>query len=130
MLRLLILTGIVLLLDIYVFQAVRLVTRDISGQAARVIYVAYWSITAISLLILFSAIITGWNSWPKIIRVYSFSFIIVFLISKFFILIFLLTDDIGRIIRWGYTQVNGNVSIEAASTGSSPENGITRSQFM
>ncbi|MEZ5067559.1 MAG: hypothetical protein R2847_03355 [Bacteroidia bacterium] len=51
MLRLLILTGIVLLLDIYVFQAVRLVTRDISGQAARVIYVAYWSITAISLLI-------------------------------------------------------------------------------
>ncbi len=130
MLRLLILTGIVLLLDIYVFQAVRLVTRDISGQAARVIYVAYWSITAISLLILFSAIITGWHSWPKMVRVYSFSFIIIFLISKFFILIFLLTDDIGRIIRWGYTQVNGNVSIAAASTGSSPENGITRSQFI
>lgn len=129
MLRLFILTGIVLLLDLYVFQAVRLVTRDISVPAARVIYFAYWSITAVTLLILFSASFTDWHSWPKAVRVYSFSFIVIFLISKLFVLIFLLADDLGRVVRWGYAQVNGNIS-EKAISSKTAKAGISRSQFI
>jgi len=129
MLRLFILTGIVLLLDLYVFQAVRLVTRDISVPAARVIYFAYWSITAVTLLILFSASFTDWHSWPKAVRVYSFSFIVIFLISKLFVLIFLLADDLGRVVRWGYAQVNGNIS-EKTISSKTAKAGISRSQFI
>ncbi|MBS1763598.1 MAG: metallophosphoesterase [Bacteroidetes bacterium] len=130
MLRILIFTGVILLLDWYVFQAIRLVTRDLSLPTTRVVYFIYWSITAITLLIIFSSTLTDWHSWPKVVRVYSFAFIVLFFISKLFVLIFLLADDLGRAVRWGYSYFQNHNSATLVTATSEPAAGISRSQFI
>lgn len=129
MFRLIIITGIILLLDLYIFQAILVITRSLSPSSARLVYVIYWSITTITLLILLSGSLTDWHSWPKTFHTYSFAFIVLFFICKLFILVFLLADDLSRAVRWIYAYVHAYFSEKQYAN---VENKITisRSQFL
>lgn len=94
MLRFLIPLGLLLAIDLYFFQMVRVIGSDHSSKWKMLIQSAYWSIH----LLFYAAII--WSaikeSIPNYIRYYFFSLLLVLVIPKLFGLIFLLGEDILR----------------------------------
>lgn len=125
--RALILCLVILAIDIYVFQAFRFSARNQSETFQKGLAIAYWCVTAFSIIIILSAQIIPWETWPKGIRTYSAAFIFVEVFSKLFVVIFLLTDDIVRLIRWLFWKFSSHSSSEV-NTSSGHQ--ISRSDFL
>ena len=104
MVRVFLLIVLILLIDIYVFQAIRMVSRNLSFS--RYIYYFYWTFTAFSVCILLASAIYDWQLWPRPFRTYTFTLIFIVTFSKLFVVIFLLSDDIIRGIRWSYAKLS------------------------
>jgi predicted MPP superfamily phosphohydrolase len=120
---------VILLVDLYVFQGVKLVTNGLSSMARKIVYTLFWTITAYSLFVVILNMFIDFQLWPKQLKVYSIAFILTTYISKLFVVLFLLLDDIIRVIRWiaGYCFKNEPV-------GGVPKDldvqGITRLDFL
>lgn len=98
--RILIVTGFILLIDLYVFQAYRSVFPNFKW----LFYALYWGVTAlviIWILLAFRGTLEDWeHKYPYYTRIRAFIFIIY--ISKLFLLVPLIIDDLRRIISWIY----------------------------
>ncbi|MCB2409672.1 metallophosphoesterase [Hymenobacter lucidus] len=117
---------VVLLLgvDWYVFQAVRTVSQGASAATQRFIAAGYWLLTVISLLgILWMAVSRG--TPPTLLRTYLTSAIMVLFVSKFVVVLFLLVDDAGRLVRFIASKFGAQP--DPLGDGS---RGISRSQFI
>lgn len=127
--RILLLIGVILLIDFYVFQAVRFSFRTSSETLRGWVYGIYWSITAFSVIILLATLFSDWQTWDKAFRTYSFSFIFIATFSKLFTIVFLLADDLIRLMRWLFAKVSSSFpSNEQLEMGK--ENQITRHDFL
>jgi predicted MPP superfamily phosphohydrolase len=122
--RFIILLLILVAIDIYVFQGVKVLVHNKSEQTQRVVNIIYWSVAAICFLILLLGNVIDYHQWPKQLRVYSFAMIAIIYFSKIFVVLFLLIDDIQRLLRWTGSFVAGVIS------GKSPSGGITRLEFL
>ncbi len=91
---------ILLVIDLYIFQGIRFLARNLNPLTSRAIFIAFWSVTAISFTIIATGIFIDWHDWPKAIRTYSFAFVFVTYFSKLFLVLFLIIDDVFRIFRW------------------------------
>ncbi len=128
--RILIFLAIVLAIDFYVFQAVKLVTRAMPAQTARTISIVYWSMTVYTFVFFLSGIFIDWHTWPKPIRSYGFALAIVFLISKLFVVLFLLIDDLTRFVRWGIANLYQHFWDPPVNTPAEGKVVISRSDFL
>lgn len=95
-LRILIFITILVLLDLYVFQGVRFMLQGRTALTQRVLSVAYWAFTGLTISFIVTGQFFDWHNWPKIIRSYSFALIVIVYLSKLFITVFLLLDDVVR----------------------------------
>jgi predicted MPP superfamily phosphohydrolase len=98
--RILIVVLILLAIDFYVFQGIKLVSRSNSVTTQKITYGIYWAVTIISVSIILLGYFTDWHSWNKIVRTYSFALIVIVYMSKIFVVLFLLVDDVLRVFRW------------------------------
>lgn len=91
---------ILLLLDWYVFQAVKAVTLTSSPKNRAIVQNIYWGITifVIAGFILFA--LTGRDFLPRVVRTYLFAIIVGLFLAKLVAVFFLLIDDIRRGIQW------------------------------
>lgn len=121
-LGLLLFSVILLLIDYYAFQAVKTTLRDSSDTARQVGIILYWSITVLTFSSLVINFVFPIREWPNLVRVVVFSIIGLTLLSKIFIIVFLLIDDLQRLFRWLYSQV-------FSSTESGPVN-LSRAKFL
>ena len=103
--RIIIFLVIVFLVDFYVFQAVRLATRGLSPSQIKTVNFVYWGCTAFTFIVLLSGLFIDWRTWPQWLRTYSFALVMIFFISKIFVVVFLLVDDISRFFRWGFANI-------------------------
>lgn len=93
---------IILLIDIYTFKGVKLLSNNISSQKLKtIIFTGFWIITGVFIL----ALIIAFNVRPternaKIFSNYSFlaGLLILFYIPKIFFLIFHFTEDLSKLI--------------------------------
>jgi uncharacterized protein len=92
------LAGLMLLLDFYFFQVVKLVSQSASPKAKTIVYSVYWGISILSLVILFT--LPLFESMPKNARSTIFAIIIGIFLSKLIASVFFLIDDIRRAIQW------------------------------
>ncbi|HSB93787.1 MAG TPA: hypothetical protein VLC28_11735, partial [Flavitalea sp.] len=67
--------GILLVLDIYVYQALKVVTGD-SPKWRMLISGAYWVVSIATLITLVLLPLTDFSNWPKAARLYTFAIII------------------------------------------------------
>jgi predicted MPP superfamily phosphohydrolase len=104
--RLLLLALLILLIDLYVFQAFRWGFRNFSGYFQRILFVLYWFFAAISIFIPVIAVFVPWAEWSHGLRTYAGAFVFVLVFSKLFVVIFLLTDDLIRLFRWGWSKIS------------------------
>ncbi len=117
---------IMLLLDLYVYQALRTVTQGSSEKARLLIHTAYWVVSGLTLaaLLLFPYIQALQSS--VIFRNYVFAILIGLFLAKLIGSVFFLTDDIRRGITWIGIRLFRNTGIEPEVTGTA----VSRSVFM
>jgi hypothetical protein len=124
LLPLLIISGILLLIDFYAFQAIRTVMTQSDSFWKRAVTIAYWSITAITIASIVYFFFFDFYSVSKWIRVYLVSTLFVFYVPKLILNIFLLLDDSIRLGKWTVSLFNSPAS------GADAANAISRSQFL
>jgi len=96
---------IMLLLDFYVFQAVKLVTHDVSPKLKLTIYIVYWTVSALAILLLALLPFISYESWPRSVRTYLFATIVGLFFAKVIAVVFFLVDDIRRVIQWASVKL-------------------------
>ncbi|MBK6992554.1 MAG: metallophosphoesterase [Chitinophagaceae bacterium] len=95
-----ILISFMVLLDIYFFQALKVVTSSASGKTRTIIYVTYWvlSITAIIVLIILPYL--NFDKQARFARTTIFAFVAGLFFAKLIASLFFLIDDIRRAVQW------------------------------
>lgn len=119
-----IIIGIMVLLDIYLFQAVKMVLPA-SGRFRTTIIVIYWLFAMLTLGTLIAFPYLNYESWPKQLRTYVFSILVAAFFSKLIACLFFAVDDVRRGATWIIVRLFRN-----AAGDSNPQEGITRSVFL
>lgn len=103
-----ILIGVVfLLVDWYVYQAIRTVSRNLSEEAQRTITLVYWGFTALSVGLFLFMQLSPPDLLDRHTRTFLYAGIIIPYFSKVFAVLFILIDDIGRFFRWVVSLLHG-----------------------
>ena len=122
----LIFVAVMLLLDTYVFQAVKTVTQSVSPKTKTIIYIIYWSVSILAVIGFLLFAFSGQNFLPKRVRTYLFATVIGLFLAKFTAIIFFFVDDIRRIIQWAA----GKLLYKNTEGDTMSGDGISRSVFL
>jgi predicted MPP superfamily phosphohydrolase len=118
-----ILVVILILLDIYVFMAVKAIFSGSSSRVRSIVFGAYWVVSALVLLTIVLLPYLNWQEWPANARSYILTFIVGLSFAKLLAAVFLLLDDGRRGVQWLITRF----STADASQVMVPD--ISRSKF-
>jgi uncharacterized protein len=117
---------IMLLLDTYVFQAIKTVSHSTSPKAKTIIYSVYWIISIVAVIGFLIFVFTGPGFLPKKVRTYLFATVIGLFLAKFFAIVFFLADDVRRVIQWAA----GKLLYRNTEGAELSDDGISRSIFL
>ena len=117
-----------ILMDLYVFQAVKAVTQSTSPKTKMIVYSIYCTITVLAVIGFLLFAFTDQHFLPRKVRTYLFAFIIGLFLAKISAGVFVLIDDIMRGILW----VTGKLFYSTPKDGVQVAGGttITRSIFL
>ena len=113
-------------MDIYVFQAVKIIIPGTSHRLRTTIFVIYWTVAGVALATMLTFPFVDVQTWPKQLRTYVFSILVGLFFSKLVASIFFLIDDIRRGGTWLLTRMFSNPSF----TINEGSQGISRSVFL
>ena len=91
---------LLLLIDLYFYQAVITVLKETSAYRRGFVTYIYWGFSILTFLIFLTPSFISLDDWPKHLRVYVFAIVMVVIFSKIVGSLFVLTDDIIRLFRW------------------------------
>ena len=118
--------AVILLLDTYVFQAIRAVSRGVTPTARMIIYIIYWTLTVMTIVSFLLFVYTGPDFLGRRVRTYLFATLIGLFLAKLVAVIFFLIDDVRRGIQWIAAKLFfNNTDIELSGS-----EGISRSVFL
>jgi predicted MPP superfamily phosphohydrolase len=117
---------ILIILDFYVYQALKVVSQSAGHRTRTIIFSSYWVISAATVLLLIFMPNLQNQNWPKQIRIYSFALIVAWFFAKLIASIFFLIDDVRRGMTWLVGKLFSNPSVPVSQTAE----GITRSSFL
>jgi len=117
---------IMLLLDTYVFLAIRTVSQSASPKTRTIIFSIYWAISIIAIIGFILFVFTGPDFLPKKVRTYLFATVIGLFLAKFLAVVFFLVDDIRRLIQ----LVAGKLFFKNTEGEIISEDHISRSLFL
>ncbi|MEO6818818.1 MAG: metallophosphoesterase [Ginsengibacter sp.] len=117
---------IMLLLDFYLFVAIRTVIQSFSSRTKTVVFSTYWVISILSLICLLILFLGHPDFFPKKIKSYLIAIVMALFISKFVAALFFIIDDARRLLQWVGTKIFFNAK-ESAQTN---ELTISRSMFL
>jgi len=89
-----------ILLDIYVFQAIKLVSQSAGSRVKTVIYFAYWMISVSAIVILITLPYLQYAQMNKVFRSTLFAIIAGLFFAKVISVVFFAVDDIRRLVQW------------------------------
>jgi uncharacterized protein len=115
-----------IVLDIYVFQAIKFVSQSAGSRTRLIIFTTYWAVSIIALLTIVLLPYLNLESWNKSFRAVVFAIIIALFFSKLIAAIFLLIDDIRRLFQWTATKFTSKPATEDVYDGEK----ISRSIFL
>ena len=97
-------------IDLYAFQAVRTSMQGTAVQWRNLVYGIYWFIPALAVLMMFTS---DWN-WPKQLWTFLRAMVFIAYLSKFFIAVVVLLDDLRRLLGMGYHWAAGKPGFDAS----------------
>lgn len=95
-----ILIVLMVLLDIYVFQAVKIIAQPAGARTKTIIYAGYWILSVAAIVVLLVLPYLHFAHQEKIMRTTIFAIILGLFIAKLIAALFFLIDDIRRGIQW------------------------------
>src|SRR3982751_6018604 len=123
----LLLAGLMLLLDFYVFQILKVVAQGAGPKTRTIIFASYWTISVLALVVLFILPYLHLDNYSRSVRSTIFAVIIGLFLAKLIASIFFLIDDFRRGIQWLVGKVFFR-NTEGEEIGG--EQGISRSVFL
>lgn len=117
---------IMILLDIYVFMAIKSVSHSASSKIRTAIFSIYWTVAILCIIGFLVFVFTGPEFFPRKVRTYLFATILCFLFSQIVASVFFLIDDVRRLIQWAAEKAFFRNTEVAQMTGG----GISRSVFL
>ncbi len=91
---------LMVILDLYVFQAVKLVAQPMSARPKSIIYIAYWVVSIAAMVTLLLLPYLPFIQQSKFLRSTVFAIIIGLFFAKVVAALFFLIDDIRRGAQW------------------------------
>jgi uncharacterized protein len=125
-----IITAVFLLIDWYVWQAVKVSTQNTSSNTQSVVKYIFWGTTIFTLTGMWLYNFTNPDWMGKTMRMVIMVGVFINYISKVFVLLFLLIDDLGRLIRWIVSKFSSTSSQGVSSNNPIGGDSITRSEFL
>ena len=121
-----IIAAVMLLLDFYVFQAVKTVSFNASERIKNIVFYGYWTVSVLTIatFLLFPQIQVFQTS--KFFRNYVFAIMIGLFLAKIIAVVFFLIDDGRRGVLWTVKKVMPNAGTQLGID----ENNISRSVFL
>jgi len=115
-----------LILDLYVFQAVKAVTQNAGTKTRSVIFIIFWALSILAVVGFLLFVFTEQQFIGKKVRTYLFATIIGLFLAKLTAIIFFIADDLRRIIQWAAGKLFFNNTEGDNMSG----DGISRSVFL
>ncbi|HCL84024.1 MAG TPA: metallophosphatase [Chitinophagaceae bacterium] len=117
---------LMLLVDLYVFQIVKMLCLGSSPRLKSIIMTGYWTVSiAVIIFFLFLPFLNT-ERWPKNLRNYVFATIIGFFFAKLLASVFFLVDDLRRALQWAV----GKIFFRNTEGENQVKDGISRSVFL
>lgn len=122
-----VLLGFMVLLDVYFFQALKVVSHSAAPRTKTIIYTIYWVLSIAAIIILIALPYITFDRQAKFARTAIFSVIAGLFFAKLVGSLFFFIDDIRRGLQWLAVKTNfyKPVANEAGTT-----EGISRSVFL
>ncbi len=117
---------IMLILDMYVFQALKTVTQNAGPKTKSIIYIIFWSISILTVVGFLLFAFTEQQFIGKKVRTYLFATIIGLFLAKLSAIIFFIADDLRRGIQWAA----GKLFFSNTEGDNMGGDGISRSVFL
>lgn len=130
----------IFLLDLYVFQAVRVLLDESNPTTRKIVYGLYWGGSLVTLVIFFLYNFTDLKATNQLFRQFALFWIFAHVVSKMFGSVFLLLDDFWRLLQWTGAKLGiakeGSLSVPqqgeplATEAISHEPEKITRTEFL
>ena len=121
-----ILIVLMVLLDFYVFQAVKVIAAPAGARTRTIIYISYWIISVAAIVVLLILPYLHFAHQARFLRTTIFAIILGLFIAKAIAALFFLVDDIRRLVQWIAGQFTSG-----DKGGDTPESEkISRSAFL
>ncbi|HVU54050.1 MAG TPA: metallophosphoesterase [Puia sp.] len=114
-----------LLLDFYIFQALKTISQGASPRGRSILFNSYWAVSILSIAI-FALLPFFWDPEYRRLRTYVFATILGLFFAKLLACVFFLLDDIRRLVQWA----SGKLFFPNTEGDTISEDGITRSVFL
>ncbi len=124
-----------ILVDWYVVQALKTATQHLSGPVQRTLVYAHWSVTVVSLAAFFLYHFAPPDWIGPRLRTAIMVGLFINYISKVLVVVFLLIDDLIRLVRWiagkfSRIEANPQASVAPSQIANPQSNAIPRSEFL
>ncbi|MCA0383212.1 MAG: metallophosphoesterase [Bacteroidetes bacterium] len=116
---------VLLLVNWYVFQALKTVSVNWTGRTRIIVYSIYWLICGLGFALMASLPYIQFDTWPKAVRTYLFAIPVGFFLAQLVSIPFFLMDDIRRLFQWG-----AGFFVAKKAAGIEAGEGISRSVFL
>lgn len=121
------LAGLMIVLDVYFFQVVKLLTSGASPKTRSIIHITYWSLSIAVIVLLFILPYLNLDNLRKGLRSTVFAVLVGLFIFKLFACVVFLIDDLRRGIQWLFGKLF-YANAEDGNPQASPQ--ISRSLFL
>ncbi|MDR3716676.1 MAG: metallophosphoesterase [Puia sp.] len=113
-----------ILIDLYTFQALKLVSQEAGSRLRHFIFCTYWGVSVSAILVFALMPFINFDAWPRV-RNYLFATIFGLFLAKLLATLFFLVDDIRRGVQW----VVGKLSFRNTEGVPVNEDFVSRSVF-
>lgn len=100
-----ILIGFMVLLDIYFFQALKVIAHSGSPRTKTIIYATYWTLSIGAIIILLALPYIHFEKQAKFARTTIFAMIAGLFFAKLIASVFFLVDDVRRVMQWAAGKI-------------------------
>ncbi len=91
---------LMVLLDIYVFQAIKVISHPVSSKFKLIIYSAYWLISIGAIVVLLILPYLHLDNQVRFLRTTIFAIVLGLFFAKLIASVFFLVDDVRRLVQW------------------------------
>ena len=95
-----VLAGIMIVIDVYVFQIVKVVSQSAGPKTRSIIFLSYWVISILAIVLLFVIPYLHLENYSKSVRSTVFAVIVGLFLAKLVASVFFFIDDIRRGMQW------------------------------